>query len=55
MKIATTLTALALTFAPAIAIAGGCSGKMKDETASSCLPGYTWDSVTSACTPTPAS
>lgn len=53
MKIALTLSALALSIAPAFA--GGCSEKMKQETASSCMPGYTWDSATATCTSTPSS
>jgi hypothetical protein len=55
MKIALTLAALGLSLAPAVAFAGGCSDKMKDETASSCLPGYIWDPVKAACTATPSS
>jgi hypothetical protein len=55
MKIVLTLSVLALSVAPAFA-GGGCNGnKMKDETASSCVPGSTWDPVTSACTVTPSS
>ncbi len=55
MKIVLTLSALALSIAPAFA-GGGCHGdKMKAETASSCAPGLTWDPVTSACTATPSS
>jgi hypothetical protein len=54
MKIVLTLSALALSIAPAFA--GGCHGdKMKGETASSCVPGQTWDPVTSTCTATPSS
>ena len=53
MKIVLTLSALALSIAPAFASCGG--EKMKDETASSCVPGQTWDPVTSACTATPSS
>ena len=56
MKITLTLSALALSLAPMAAFAQGCgTGKMKDETASSCVPGYVWDSVTSTCTAAPAS
>jgi hypothetical protein len=54
MKIALTLSALALFAAPAMAF-GDCSGKMKDETASSCVAGTTWDPVKSACTANPTS
>lgn len=54
MKIALTLSALALSVAPALAYAG-CSDKVKEETASSCMPGYTWDPVKATCTATPSS
>lgn len=54
MKIALTLSALALTAMPAMAYSG-CSDKVKDETASSCMAGYTWDPVKAACTATPSS
>jgi BarA-like signal transduction histidine kinase len=53
MKIALTLTAFALLAAPAMA--AGCGDKMKDETASSCMSGSTWDPVKGACTATPSS
>ena len=55
MKIALTLSALALTMLPAMAFASCTGDKMKDETASSCAPGSTWDSATSACTTNPTS
>ena len=54
MKIALTLSALALSVAPAFAYAG-CADKVKEETASSCLPGDTWDPVKATCTATPSS
>lgn len=55
MKIALTLSALALSLAPTLAFAGGgCAGKMKDQTASSCLPGYNWDQAAGACVATPS-
>jgi hypothetical protein len=55
MKIALTLSALALSVLPAMAYSG-CSGdKMKAETASSCAPGATWDPVKSACVESPSS
>ena len=55
MKIALTLAALGLSTLPAMAFAN-CSGdKMKDETASSCMAGQTWDSVKGACTANPSS
>ena len=55
MKIALTLTALALSLAPAVAFAQCSHGLPKDETAASCLPGYTWDPVKATCTATPSS
>lgn len=54
MKIALTLSALALSALPAMAFAD-CSGKMKDETASSCAAGTTWDQAKGACTANPTS
>ena len=56
MKIALTLSALALALAPSLALAdGGCAGKMKNETASSCVLGYSWDQAAGACVATPSS
>jgi hypothetical protein len=55
MKIAVTLSALALSLAPAIAFAQCSHGAPKAETASSCLPGSTWDAATGTCTTTPSS
>jgi hypothetical protein len=55
MKIALSLAALALSLAPAVAFAQGCADKVKDETASSCMPGYAWDQATATCTATPSS
>jgi hypothetical protein len=55
MKIALTLSALALSVMPAMAYSG-CSGdKVKAETASSCAPGSTWDTVKAACVENPTS
>jgi hypothetical protein len=54
MKIALTLAALALSVSPALAY-GGCASKAKEETASACLPGTTWDAATGTCTATPSS
>lgn len=54
MKIALTLSALALSALPAVAYSG-CADKAKQETASSCMPGYAWDSATATCTATPSS
>ena len=55
MKIALTLSALALALTPTLALAQGCHDKAKDKTASSCVPGHSWDSATQACVPTPSS
>jgi hypothetical protein len=52
MKITLTLAALALSLTPALA--SPCSGT-KDNTAASCLPGYSWDAATATCTATPSS
>jgi hypothetical protein len=55
MKIALTLSALALSALPAMA-GPGCSGdKVKAETASSCAPGATWDAAKGACVENPSS
>jgi hypothetical protein len=55
MKIALTLSALALSVMPAMAYSG-CSGdKVKAETASSCMPGSTWDAAKGACVENPSS
>lgn len=54
MKIALTLSALALSLSPAMAYSG-CSDKVKAETAASCMPGYTWDADKGTCTATPSS
>ena len=54
MKIALTLSALALSALPALAFAD-CSGKMKSESASSCAPGATWDAAKGACIVNPTS
>ena len=55
MKIAMTLSALALSLLPSLALAQGCHDRMKDETASSCLPGHVWDVALGTCVPTPSS
>ena len=54
MKIALTLSALALALTPSLALAGGCGGKPHDKTAASCVPGYSWDQATGACVATPS-
>ena len=50
MKIKTLAIALALTAAPALAIAEGCSHK-KQEQAMSCATGTVYDSTTHSCMP----
>ena len=55
MKIALTLAALALSVSPALAYAGCAASKARAETASTCLPGTTWDAATATCTATPSS
>jgi hypothetical protein len=54
MKITMTLAALALSLSPAMAYSG-CADKVKQDTAASCMPGYTWDAEKGACTATPSS
>jgi hypothetical protein len=55
MKIAMTLSALALSLLPALAYAG-CSGdKVTADSASSCVPGATWDAAKGACVANPSS
>lgn len=61
MKTNTTLAmiavSLAASFAPGLALAeGGChSMKSKAESASSCVPGSTWDETKATCVATPSS
>jgi hypothetical protein len=55
MKIALTLSALALATLPAMAFANCGADKMKGETASSCVPGSTWDAAKGTCTANPSS
>jgi outer membrane murein-binding lipoprotein Lpp len=54
MKIKTTLAVIALSLAPGLAFAAGCSERAKmDVTASSCVTGTVWDEASKACvTPT---
>lgn len=49
MKTRTLLAALALTVAPTLALAMGCSGH--DTTAQSCVAGTVWDGEKGACVP----
>lgn len=55
MKIALTVTVLALSAMPALAWAGCSGSKAMEETASACAPGQTWDAATATCTPAPSS
>lgn len=55
MRKAVFLAILTLSLSPALAAAGGCRGEKLDETAASCIPGTTWDSVTGTCVETPSS
>jgi hypothetical protein len=48
MKIKVALAALALTLAPALAIAGGCE-KGHQEASMSCADGTVWNPETKAC------
>lgn len=51
MKTKTVLMALALTLAPALAVAEGCSFG-KHQQAMSCAAGTTYDADTNSCVPT---
>jgi hypothetical protein len=56
MKIRTTLAAIALSLAPGLALAQGChSDQIKQETASSCMAGATWDEAKGSCVTNPTS
>lgn len=57
MKIKTTLTVIALSLSPTLALAGGGCADMtaKQITASSCIAGSTWDEATAACVANPTS
>lgn len=54
MKILVTLSALALTVLPTLALAT-CRGEALDQTAASCLPGMIWDAETGTCVEAPTS
>ena len=50
MKTKTILCALALSLAPTLSLAAGCSGMMRSsETAMSCAEGQVFDAATRAC------
>ena len=51
MKIKTLAIAAALTFAPTLSLAMGCSGQHKEQQAMSCAAGSTYDSATQTCLP----
>lgn len=55
MKIKTTLAVIALMLAPTMSFAYCNGDKVKDETASSCVAGATWDEAKGACVLTPSS
>lgn len=54
MKTTTTLAALAIALLPGFAFAQ-CAGKMTEQTASSCMPGMTWDAAKGTCVENPSS
>ncbi len=54
MKIKTTLAVIALTLAPTMTFAY-CNGDVKQESASSCMAGATWDEAKGACVANPTS
>ncbi len=49
MKIKTTLTVIALTLAPTLALASGGCPFSKQQSASQCAPGTVWNSQTQTC------
>ena len=51
MKTKTLLAALALSVAPTLALAMGCSGYDHTTSAQSCIQGTVWDSEKGACVP----
>jgi hypothetical protein len=56
MKIKTTLAVIALSLTPGLAIAQGChSDQVKADSASSCMPGASWDEAKAACVTNPTS
>mgnify|MGYP000595493173 CR=1 FL=1 len=55
MKIKTTLAVIALSLSPTLALAGGCTDKAKEITASSCIAGSTWDEAKGSCVANPTS
>lgn len=52
MKTKTTLAALALTLAPALALAEGCNYGKIEQQAMSCAAGTSYDASTKTCVPT---
>lgn len=55
MKIKTALAALALTLAPALALAEGCRNDTMKQQASSCVEGAVWDAQKGQCVVQPSS
>lgn len=51
MKTKTLAVALALTLAPTLGLAAGCSYGKSEQQAMSCAAGSTYDSATHACVP----
>ncbi len=49
MKIKTTLTVIALTLAPTLALAQGCLHSKTQQSASQCAPGQIWNAETQSC------
>jgi hypothetical protein len=49
MKIKTTLSVIALTLAPTLALAQGCPHSTSQQSASQCAPGQVWNAATQTC------
>ena len=54
MKVLATLTVLALSVLPSLALAD-CRAHPLDQTAASCLPNMVWDEEKETCVPSPTS
>lgn len=54
MRVVVTLTILALSVVPSLALAD-CKGQALDQTAASCLPNMIWDDAQGRCVPAPSS
>ncbi len=53
MRILQSLSLIALTLSPTVALAGGCADRVKETTAAMCAVGMEWDAGKSACVATP--